>query len=330
MDLASSDSDTLKIKYEALIPRYRRLVEEIQFAMGKKLNALDVKLAAIEGRVKEVDSVLQKVERKKYNDPLSEIDDFAGVRLVCLFSSDLDIISEVVESLFEIAEEEDKTDSLGLERMGYQGRHFIVRLGTTYQGPRYNDLLDLCAEIQVRTILQDAWAQLNHNQIYKSEASIPAKILRELNNVSSLLEIAQNIFDRSRDTRTQYIRDIGNLAKNQDEFLLQSIDRETVEAYTKWKFPNLPIKQEIQDLLLRDIDYEQFRTLQDINRAVEAATDLVEAYRKENPELFQAGTDYITKSLGFVDRHFRKKHPFGSKTRKAFEKLSAELPGGQS
>jgi putative GTP pyrophosphokinase len=330
MELSPSNSDKLKTKYEAIIPLYQELIEEIQFTLEKKLKVFGVKLAAIEGRVKKIDSVLQKIQRKKYKDPLSEIDDFAGVRLVCLFSPDLDIVSEVVESLFEITEAEDKTDALGLERMGYQGKHFIVRLGTTYQGLRDDDLINLRAEIQVRTILQDAWAQLNHNQIYKNEASFPDKILRELNNVSSLLEIAQNIFDRSRDTRTQYIRDVESLVNNQDEFLLQPIDRETVEAYTKWKFPNLPVKQEIQDLLLRDIDYEKFRSLQDIDRALKAAMDVVESYRKENPDLFQSGTDYITKSLGFVDQHFRKKHPFGSKTRKSFDKFTTKLPRGRS
>ena len=107
------------------------------------------------------------------------------------------------------------------------------------------------------------------------------------------------------------------------EFLAQPIDHETISAYTRWKYPNLPVKENLQELLIRDLDHSRFRTLRDIEDAIVRAIDAVEAYSKEAPDLFTFGTDYITKSMGFADDHFRQAHGFGSQTRQTFQKIFA-------
>lgn len=109
--------------------------------------------------------------------------------------------------------------------------------------------------------------------------------------------------------------------KNPMEFFSQPISRETVKAYTLWKFPGLPINENIQELLINDIDHARFKVLQDIDVIVNLAKEAVNAYKMEEPKLFTAGTDYITKSLGFMDEHFREKHRFSSRTRQAFSKF---------
>jgi TIR domain len=106
------------------------------------------------------------------------------------------------------------------------------------------------------------------------------------------------------------------------ELLSQPINEETLEAYTKWKYPDLPVDEKIQRLLLRDIDKHRYKNLGDIDRAADRTSDAVNCYRNEQPEWFDAGTDYLTKSLGFGDEDFRERHPFGSETRKAFLKYS--------
>ena len=96
-------------------------------------------------------------------------------------------------------------------------------------------------------------------------------------------------------------------------------------AYTKWKFPNLSVRPELQEILLADLDRARFNSLKDIDSAVEAASDAVKCYEAENQDLFQFGTDFITKSLGFVDAAFRQKHGFGERTRKAFERYADKV-----
>src|SRR5690606_4430430 len=112
------------------------------------------------------------------------------------------------------------------------------------------------------------WARISHNLVYKSEASIPVQLRREFQNVSSLLEIAQSIFDRTEKSRKEYIETVRQKAKNKNEILTQPIDRETLQAYTLWRFPDLPVKINIQELLLRDINPTRYKMLEDIDNAV--------------------------------------------------------------
>jgi hypothetical protein len=63
-----------------------------------------------------------------------------------------------------------------------------------------------------------------------------------------------------------------------------------------------------------------YPTIESIDKVVNAAHAAVNAYKSESPELFEYGTDYITKSLGFIDLDFRARHGFAGRTRKAFER----------
>jgi putative GTP pyrophosphokinase len=317
----------LEQEYEALIPSYQRLVEEVTFALENRIKISGLKVASVHGRVKTLDSVLNKMERKEYKDPPSDIHDFAGVRVVCQFTADLDVIDKLIRELFDVQETVDKSASLGFDKTGYQGTHYIVTLGPNDRGAGYDGLAELKSEIQVRTILQDAWAQISHSLDYKSEASVPERERRELYNVSSLLEVSQNVFDRTRETRQRYSEEVRKKQPSSPEFLAQPIDRETISAYTRWKYPHLPVKENLQELLIRDLDHSRFRTLRDLEDAIMGAVDAVEAYRKEAPDLFNFGTDYITKSMGFADEHFRGAHGFGSQTRQAFQKFSHFVRG---
>jgi hypothetical protein len=144
-----------------------------------------------------------------------------------------------------------------------------------------------------------------------------------LNNVSVLLEVAQNTFDRSRQVLEKYRNSVVDMVlDNTAGLLAQPINRESLAAYTKYKFPTLPINQRIQELLIRDLDHDSYRTLADIDNALDRAAPAVCLYAKQRPEFFKAGTDYLTKSLGFVDVKFRAKHGFAKVSRDAFSAFS--------
>jgi hypothetical protein len=204
--------------------------------------------------------------------------------------------------------------------MGYGGAHFIVMFGSRYSGGRYKGISDLKCEIQVRTVLQDAWAMISHQLSYKNEASVPPRLQRDLNNVSALLEIAQRTFDNVREHRAAYVQEIREKEKDPSQFLAQQLDYETLLAYTHWKFPTLPASDKLNLRLLQDLDQGAYPTLAQIDKAVEGAKSAVEAYRQENPDWFTFGTDFITKSLGFVDEVFLAKHGFAKRTRDAITK----------
>jgi putative GTP pyrophosphokinase len=314
---------SLEERYREIRPHYERLAGEIGEALIRKINEAKIKTASITFRAKTVKSFLDKSERKPYNDPLIEIMDLAGVRVVCLYELDIEKVEKVIRDEFEVCEKIDKYKEAGSDKMGYLGVHFIVELKDHYSGPRYEDLHGSKCEIQVRTILQDAWAIINHHLIYRNESSIPDRLKRDINNVAALLEIAQGIFDKIPKERTQYVEEIQSKVVDQKDFLNQPVDYETLRIYAKSKYKTLPIKvnERIHGLILRDLDLSKYPTLKEIDEAIEKAKPAVESYYAEAPELFKAGTDFITKSLGFVDDDFLRKHPFCQKTREAIQRL---------
>lgn len=108
-----------------------------------------------------------------------------------------------------------------------------------------------------------------------------------------------------------------------DEFLRQPVDYASLLAYANQRYRTFEQDDEkINTLLWRDLNKNKYKILKDIDQAVEKARPATDAYYNENPSSFVSGTDFITKSLGFVDEDFRKRHPFGTETRNAFEKYS--------
>lgn len=306
--------------YNPLQPLYKKLAEEVKYVIDQKIEEQKIKISTLPCREKLIASLVKKLETKYYNDPLNEITDFAGVRVVCYYEPDIEPIKKIVQENFIIHEHIDKTHDLGVAKMGYHGSHFIVSLGKHYAGARYEGIKNLKCEIQLRTVLQDAWAMISHHLVYKEEFSIPNRVRRDLNNVASLLEIAQGIFDSMREKRHSYISEIHKKEETTIDFLSQPVDYETLYAYTRWKYKDLVVSDNWHNRLLADLNLQKHPTLKEIDDAVERAQGAIKEYHKENPDWFKYGTDYITKSLGFADKEFREKHAFGKKTRDAFSK----------
>lgn len=309
-----------EVEFNKRLSRYEDLIDEIKYSLEIRLKESDIKVSSIQGRKKSYESFKEKISRKSYLNPFEEITDFAGVRVVCHYENDAEQISEIIRNEFNVEDLIDKSEMLGVDKMGYGGTHFIATLGARYSGARYDGLEKLKCEIQVRTVLQDAWAMISHQLSYKNEESVPPRLQRDLNNVAALLEIAQRTFDNVRHQRNSYVQEIHEKEENHVEFLAQPVDYETLLAYTKWKFPSLPVSDVLNIRLLQDLNVEDYPTLSKIDWAVEHAKVAVEKYVEDNPEWFKFGTDYLTKSLGFVDDKFLARHGFARKTREAIER----------
>jgi hypothetical protein len=100
----------------------------------------------------------------------------------------------IIDSEFDVLQRLDKT-SAEPDRLGYQSIHYLV------QYPRSRTSLSdnrrfagLTAEIQVRTILQHAWAEIEHDIQYKAVAAVPELIRRRFTALAGLIEIADREF----------------------------------------------------------------------------------------------------------------------------------------
>ena len=112
----------------------------------------------MESRAKTVESFKGKVERedKDYTDPLNEITDLSGVRIISYYNSDVDEISNLIRREFEIDEKNsvDKRKIDEEDRFGYQSSHLVVSLSDSRQDLfEWSAFKGLRAEIQVRTVL---------------------------------------------------------------------------------------------------------------------------------------------------------------------------------
>lgn len=107
----------------------------------------------------------------KYSDFRNEIMDCAGVRIVTYLLDDVKEVAKVVKELFDVNEQhsEDKLELLGANKVGYLSTHYIVTLKDDKIRAGENIYRGLTCEVQIRTILEDAWAQIFHDRQYKTQ-----------------------------------------------------------------------------------------------------------------------------------------------------------------
>jgi len=268
------NSPDLAMNFINFRPEYEQLCTEVSYILKKRLTEEAVEISNITMRAKKLDSFILKIQRKNYNDPFTEITDFAGVRVVCLYRDDVKKIGEIIETEFNIIEKVDKYGEMGTDRFGYGAVHYIVKLGRRSSGARYDDLKEKICEIQVKTVLQDAWAIIEHHLMYKQESDVPRVLQRKLNSLAGLFETADDQFFRIKQDRKAYIENVRSELNTPTEFLSNDLNIDTFEEYLKWKFPDLPIalkKVHIKNIFF-DINKEKYKFLNDLNETVDKST----------------------------------------------------------
>lgn len=173
-------------------------------------------------RVKETDSFIEKAlirKSDKYKDPLSEITDQVGVRFVVLLLDDVDFIGKIVKNMVNCDYEkcrdfeQEKLDNP--DHFAYQSDHYIVKIKERFN---FNDVAidsNTTCEIQIRTMLQHAYAEMSHVSDYKPSILLPENeqkhIKRLLAKGSALIEITDDAFKDIKTMLTQYYDNIDKL-----------------------------------------------------------------------------------------------------------------------
>lgn len=160
-------------------------------------------LGIVQTRPKAVASFAEKCLRKrhKYDNPVGELTDLCGARVIVNTLSELEALSEFVEKHFVVDESNSDSfvDRLKPSEFGYRSVHYVVQL------PEKDSILGVAvppaiggkkAEIQLRTFLQHAWSELAHDRLYKNEVRLPRSLQREVAGFSAVLEDTEAAFDR--------------------------------------------------------------------------------------------------------------------------------------
>src|SRR5262249_18923189 len=119
----------------------------------------------------------------------------------------------------------DKLEDLEVDEFGYRSFHLVCTLSAARRSlAEWSKYRDLCVEIQVRSVLQHAWAAISHKIDYKTVSQAPTELRRGLFRLSALLELADDQFaalrDKSANLVQQYQSDVAlgqlNVALNLD------------------------------------------------------------------------------------------------------------------
>ena len=159
-------------------------------------------------RVKEAASVARKLQRPAASyAALADLPDIAGVRVTTYFHDHVDAIGGIVESEFTIdrANSVDKRTLLDPDRFGYASVHYVIELPKRRtELPEYRRFQGLKGELQLRSLLQHAWAEIEHDLGYKSTRSVPSPIRRRFARLAGILELADAEFAAIRDELSTY------------------------------------------------------------------------------------------------------------------------------
>lgn len=167
IDVQEKKFQTLMLIYEKAMTQAKEELEGFKTSL-KEIYNYDV-ISNIESRIKTPDSIVKKMKKKNYDlnyeELIRNINDIAGIRIVCPFKTDIFKVKEIIEkkSNIEILEIKDYINTP--KKSGYSGLHIIaqtpVNIGDT--------VAQVKVEIQIRTMAMDFWSTTEHKIKYKAK-----------------------------------------------------------------------------------------------------------------------------------------------------------------
>jgi putative GTP pyrophosphokinase len=208
--MSRNDSKTQDL-YDAQMKDWKNCLVSIARKLSRHLDGEGLKYS-VKHRVKHGESVREK-QRQSQSDgkrKKEKVKDLLGLRVVVPFQEDVEKVLEVVESHFEVLETERKAENLSFREFAYDSVHVIIGIPKPKSLVFPSGCLEGC-EVQVRTILQDAWAEVEHELIYKSSMDFPDESVRKkLAALNATLALSDMTFQEIRD----YQRGLGQWGRD--------------------------------------------------------------------------------------------------------------------
>lgn len=262
----------------------------------------------VEHRVKTEKSLAGKLERLSgWFSTLDDMYDILGLRIICYFVDEIDKVGKLVEEAFDIDRQlsYDRRTVIQADAFGYLSLHYV---GSLPFGAGYPD--NICGkkfEIQIRTLLQHAWAATEHDLGYKSEFGVPRDVVREFSRIAGLLEMADEEFVRARDHMRTYTEETRQkIIENKADDV--HIDSVSLNEYVKRNTKMQAFLQEIGQMAnaeIREIDAENYimqlkflgkETLGDVQQMMEKDYPL--ARQLAEMSLSHAELDILSSTVG--------------------------------
>ena len=240
--------------YKSIKDVYERFSGVVLEKIKRTMEEQNISWAYYSKREKNVESLKNKVKKEyydndrgkiilKYSDPKNQITDFAGVRIVCYLTEDILPVCRIVESLFDVDWQNslDKADLLDTDRIGYLSVHYVVSLKEESAIGDCEQFRGMKCEIQLRTVLQDAWSQVFHDRQYKQQAP-DIEISHELERNTNLVAGTLELIDKEITSLVKEYDRLSIATRGKKEFRLlleKPITRKNLQQYCRYKFKNV-------------------------------------------------------------------------------------------
>ena len=146
----------------------------------------------IKSRIKSSESIVKKLRRNGLESTIENmveyVNDIAGIRVICSFSSDIYRIAEMISNQNDIKVLAIKDYIKTPKPSGYRSYHMLITV-PVYLSDR---IVHAKVEVQIRTVAMDFWASLEHKINYKFEGDVPQNIKGELVECAHMITAADN------------------------------------------------------------------------------------------------------------------------------------------
>lgn len=287
---------------------YAQLRDEALFILEPAIRNAQIKIHSIANRVKTIDSFLGKIQRKQLEKPFEKIRDIVGIRVICLFLSDIERIGQIIRDSFMVLDEDDKVEGADVSSFGYMSLHFTVTMKGSHSGPRYDPIAKLPFEIQVRTIAMDAWANVSHYLDYKTDKDVPSDLRRDFYALSGLFYVADRHFEMfflSRQESQEKLVEIFQETQSNRQFV-QEINLDSLTAYLHSKYParDHPGAMENSELV-EELIKAGYRTIDDLEMNINKGWDAFFKYETDEHTLnYFSDVGAVRGTLLIVDDNF--------------------------
>ncbi|NMB19709.1 MAG: RelA/SpoT domain-containing protein [Firmicutes bacterium] len=296
--------------YRSKISHYEHLAQTCAYQCESALKRRGLR-ALVTSRAKKIDSLAAKVEsraqEKAYQsirEIYDDIVDLAGVRIALYFPGDRDEIDHFIRTHFDVDHVKDFPEALqhpGAYQkrfLGYVGRHYRLRLKPETLAPTDQHLANYVIELQVGSVLMHAWAEVEHDLVYKSTEGFLSQdeyaILDELNGLMHAGEIAlerlQTAAKRRINTERQPFSNHYELSSYLYDYVRKSSHRNDTEPYIG--------RTDVLFHFLKEIGLNSVPSLKPIvqkcdlySKGQPLAQQIVDHILRENPDFYATYND---------------------------------------
>jgi putative GTP pyrophosphokinase len=238
-----------KKRLQAIYERYAETHFLISKDIERRLETIFDSLSprpTVKGRVKDFGSYYKKYLKLLKQTPGINpvITDIIGIRVICPFIEDLAKVQSLIVQNFNVVDTEKKGSNYSYKEFGYESIHLLITMPDDVI--QYGGVSECSnVEIQIRTILQDAWAEVEHELVYKAEFTpFDESMKRKLAAVNASLSLADAIFQEIRNHQLDFHAESGKrredffnkLEENVDVFLYSDAEvQNEIKALTVWE-----------------------------------------------------------------------------------------------